>query len=301
MLSFSLYGRDYYASDDLSILVIAIGSSVSQICFGQAAQEAYHHFRRYPKDGWDLKAIIVALIAFDTLHTVLVTLTSYSVFVRLPASSGYLDELPLILFELRAFWLLPPAAAATMIMSHLFEKGVSGTTDVVIALAAMSLYADIALTTRLVTFLRKSRSGFKSTDTLIKKLSLFAINTGLLTGLFTIMPLVLLAAVPTSPAVCFPVAVLLAPVHTSAVLAAVNSRRSLVDRGSEGLELRTFDLDIAPTQEPATTIRLAANRSPSAVEDSPPNVSVGAAPELHVVLDSRAPSATDEVGNSQSP
>ncbi|KAI1791261.1 hypothetical protein LXA43DRAFT_1094644 [Ganoderma leucocontextum] len=46
-------------------------------------------------------------------------------------------------------------------------------------------------------------------------------------------------------------------VHTSVVLTAVNSRRSLVDRGSEGIELRSFDLDVSPQPGSCSTIEWA--------------------------------------------
>ena len=40
-------------------------------------------------------------------------------------------------------------------------------------------------------------------------------------------------------------------------LCRVNSRRSLVDRGSEGIELRTLDLDVSPQLESCSTIEWA--------------------------------------------
>ncbi|KAI0743427.1 hypothetical protein C8Q80DRAFT_837671 [Daedaleopsis nitida] len=42
------------------------------IMYGQAIQETYHYFRRYPKDGHTLKTIIAALLFFDTIHAIFV-------------------------------------------------------------------------------------------------------------------------------------------------------------------------------------------------------------------------------------
>ncbi|RPD78424.1 hypothetical protein L226DRAFT_568067 [Lentinus tigrinus ALCF2SS1-7] len=110
------------------------------------------------------------------------------------------------------------------------------------------LLSDIALTWRLVAHLRNSRTGFRSTDTLLNKLIHFSLNTGIITALLTLVSMILLVVSPLN-FVYLPVTIILAPVHANIVLCALNSRRSLVDRGSEGIELRSFDLDVAPRQE----------------------------------------------------
>ncbi|TBU40547.1 hypothetical protein BD309DRAFT_870044 [Dichomitus squalens] len=115
-----------------------------------------------------------------------------------------------------------------------------------ISFLGLSFLLNIVLTWRLVWYLRINHTGVKSTDNLINRIVSFSVNTGMSSLILTLAPMILLALPMRNGLAWYPVMTLLAPVHTSIVLVAVNSRRSLVDRGSEGIELRSFDLDVAP-------------------------------------------------------
>ncbi|KAI0743433.1 hypothetical protein C8Q80DRAFT_1181105 [Daedaleopsis nitida] len=157
----------------------------------------------------------------------------------------------------------------------------------ILVVLSISLCLDIALTIKLVLYLRRSRTGIRSTDNIINRLVSFSINTGLLTGILTICPIIVLATTPVHLGY-YPVSASLAPVHTSVVLAAVNSRRSLVDRGSQGVELHSFDLDIAPRPEHRTrdntSIHFATRSSSPTSDPVARRFSVGPAPEVQIRL-----------------
>ncbi|TFK88745.1 hypothetical protein K466DRAFT_652493 [Polyporus arcularius HHB13444] len=274
-----IHARD---TSTTSPVAIAVGACLALILYGQVSQGAYQYFRRYPKDGYDLKAIIAGLIIFHTIHTVCVTHVCYASLVGASSHSG--EALYSFVFSLGSFWVVGPSSGITLIIAHCFfarrvyklgrqpvafsilmaalsvlligmttfyvievidGNGLWLSKIEIIVVLGLSLLANIALTWRLVLHLRNSRTGFNSTDTLINRLIHFSVNTGLLTGVLTLASIVILVAWPANFAY-YPVTAVLAPVHASVVLAALNSRRSLVDRGSEGLELRSFDLDMAP-------------------------------------------------------
>ncbi|KAI0717262.1 hypothetical protein C8T65DRAFT_641907 [Cerioporus squamosus] len=309
-----IYGR---ATSTTSPVAIAVGACLALILYGQVSQGAYQYFRRYPKDGYDLKAIHPretpgsaadrALISiFDTLHTVCVTHVCY---VSLTGASSHSGEALLsFVFSLwhdscekavgpssgitliiahcffarrlyklgrqpMAFNILMAALSLLLIGSHNSETSSVYVTEIeIIVTLNISLLANIALTWRLVLHLRKSRTGFtRLHGHSHQELVHFSVNTGTSACLVPSQPFLIfanhrlrlwlagLAAWPSNFAY-FPVTAVLAPVHASVVLAALNSRRSLVDRGSEGIELRSFDLDIAPRLDRSATIQF---RTPS--------------------------------------
>ncbi|RPD63729.1 hypothetical protein L227DRAFT_608283 [Lentinus tigrinus ALCF2SS1-6] len=270
-----------------SSVSIAVASYLVLILYGQSFQGGYQYFRRYPKDGYDLKIIIAALLLFDTIHMVC---NAHLCYVSLTHASGSSagETFTSFVFSLWSFWVgvatsgcmlsisqwffarrvyklgkQPVAFNALMVtLTFLWLGNAIAYTAICLSTNAPNpltlieqvvifgvlLLSDIALTWRLVAHLRNSRTGFRSTDTLLNKLIHFSLNTGILTALLTLVSMILLVVSPLN-FVYLPVTIILAPVHANIVLCALNSRRSLVDRGSEGIELRSFDLDVAPRQE----------------------------------------------------
>ncbi|KAI0709799.1 hypothetical protein C8Q76DRAFT_81068 [Earliella scabrosa] len=101
--------------------------------------------------------------------------------------------------------------------------------------------ADMVLTSTLIYILRASRTGFKSTDSLIDVLVVYTINTGLLTGFFSIMSLVFAVACPDN-LIYVSLNMLSTRTYANSVLAVLNSRRSLNDRGAFGVDAGTFGM-----------------------------------------------------------
>ena len=58
--------------------------------------------------------------------------------------------------------------------------------------------ADVAIAATLIYLLQTSRTGFQRSDTIINRLILFSLNTGLLTGVDAIMSLVMISLFPNS-------------------------------------------------------------------------------------------------------
>ncbi|KAI0745075.1 hypothetical protein C8Q76DRAFT_789524 [Earliella scabrosa] len=124
---------------------------------------------------------------------------------------------------------------------------------IVFTFELIALMWNIYLTSRMVIYLKHSRTGFPRTDYLLDTLIKYSINTGILTGIVTLAPAVVIMCSPTLA--YYPLICMMPPVYALCVLAAVNSRRSLVDRGTAGIELTTFNLDFKPDRVHQTTIQ----------------------------------------------
>ncbi|KAM5544631.1 hypothetical protein V8D89_001529 [Ganoderma adspersum] len=102
-------------------------------------------------------------------------------------------------------------------------------------LIALNLFVNA----KLVCCLHKARTGIPSTNSMINRI----IN---ILGLASIILLLV------SPGVFFlPLIQMLAGFEGNAVLFAVNSRRSMVDRGSSGIEIQGVDLDVPQERRPS--------------------------------------------------
>ncbi|EIW57836.1 uncharacterized protein TRAVEDRAFT_48863 [Trametes versicolor FP-101664 SS1] len=101
--------------------------------------------------------------------------------------------------------------------------------------------ADAVLTSALTFVLHRSRTGFKSTDSMIDVLIVYTINTGLLTGLFSVLSLVFAVVFPNN-LIYVALNMVSTRSYANSVLAVLNSRRSLVERRFAELEAGTFGM-----------------------------------------------------------
>ncbi|KAI1782123.1 hypothetical protein LXA43DRAFT_533233 [Ganoderma leucocontextum] len=195
-------------SPDAVLSLVSFGTWCSLILTGQSAQETYTYFRRYPKDGYDLKALIGALSLVNALHA------SFMIHVN-----SHADIKLGVLQQLWSFWVLEATACIIILVSHfffarrvyklglrtlpfvpfvgimllaglvftcaftiyVFLKGTEAnkpTAINMISILGISLLLDVVITFRIVNYLRKSRTGLRRTDNILNKLTLFAVNTG---------------------------------------------------------------------------------------------------------------------------
>ncbi|KAJ7590460.1 hypothetical protein C8J56DRAFT_937554 [Mycena floridula] len=82
---------------------------------------------------------------------------------------------------------------------------------------------DVIITVLLVSFLRKSKSGFKDSDTIVDKIILMAVQTGLVTSLSSIVVLVVYVSVPGTT-IMFIWDFSLAKFYAISLLASLNAR-----------------------------------------------------------------------------
>lgn len=95
-----------------------------------------------------------------------------------------------------------------------------------ITVDSLSAVTDIVIASALVFLLHQARTGFKKSDTMINKLILFVVNTGVLTSCCALASLLVLAASPLT-LIYAPLYFCLGRLYTNSLLATLNARDSI--------------------------------------------------------------------------
>ncbi|EDR01859.1 uncharacterized protein LACBIDRAFT_310382 [Laccaria bicolor S238N-H82] len=223
--------------------------------------QAWYYFT-HQNDRWHLKLLVSAVMMFDTAHQALIMNTVYAYVISNWGNMSILGELvPTLLIEvlfngLTAF--LVQSFLATRIW-HLSNRNiwitglisflVLGEFGCILAYTAISLQyktfvqltelktlsitvnvlaaaGDVLIAGTLCTILHFSRTGFHRTDTIINKLIIFSVNTGLITSLCAIASLVsILAAGQTFIYIAF--FFCMGRLYTNSLLATLNARKGI--------------------------------------------------------------------------
>ncbi|OBZ76374.1 hypothetical protein A0H81_03414 [Grifola frondosa] len=134
---------------------------------------------------------------------------------------------------------------------------------------SLSVISDTFITIALCVSLHGTRTGYKWSDSLINILIVYTINTGLLTTMFTLATLICLVLMPKN-LIYFGIFTVTTKLHPNSLLAILNSRRSIADRGAEafeagsfGLKTRTIRSSLPPWECIASTCRDPFKRIPA--------------------------------------
>ncbi|KAI0331975.1 hypothetical protein GY45DRAFT_1369538 [Cubamyces sp. BRFM 1775] len=105
----------------------------------------------------------------------------------------------------------------------------------------LALGCDVVLTGTLIFVLLRSRTGFKTTDNIIEVLILYMVNTGLLTGIISIIAFVF-ALTLSGNLIYVGFGIVGTKLYANSLLAVLNSRKSLNNKVMEGFEVGTHAL-----------------------------------------------------------
>ncbi|KAI0739921.1 hypothetical protein C8Q80DRAFT_203312 [Daedaleopsis nitida] len=251
---------------DNSIGAYLIGTFVGLVLYGFLLHQVIAYFRLYPKDHLLLKALVSCVLLLETVGAVLNTHVCYFYLVQnyaqpeqLLNSVWSLSLSPIVLastiaasqvFFVRRVYLIGrryrflAIIALLIIVTIAFDiaatvvglqvKAFTEITRVgwLIAVGSMSIIAgDICLTLALILTLRQSRTGLKSTDSLIHVIVIYTINTGLLNGTLTLLLFVLNVALPPGNLIFAGLGIVTVRVYANAFLTTLNSRITLAKRG----------------------------------------------------------------------
>ncbi|KAI0740128.1 hypothetical protein C8Q76DRAFT_790601 [Earliella scabrosa] len=208
---------------------LLIGTVVGLIQYGWTAHQCYRYFRVYQDDSWRLKGLVASVFILETFHSVLCIHICYYYLTTNYFNPGALDKgvwsinllgactgaviLVSQTFFLRRVYLIgrkvrPLVAFCAVLLIAEFGFALAVTIDTFrhptlhttvqawmnstgVGIAALS---DTLLTAALIFSLHQSRTGIRRTDGLIDILILYAINTGLLTGIFNILSFIFVSA-----------------------------------------------------------------------------------------------------------
>ncbi|KAF8872336.1 hypothetical protein CPB85DRAFT_1350236 [Mucidula mucida] len=219
---------------DNTMGVMLIGVIVSAVLYGVSIGQTLYYYTTYSKDAWYLKLLVATTVFFDTLHLIFITQTMYHYLIlnyykptalthivwsvvmeALP--TGVTGALVQCFYTYRVYHLSKKSIVLTgvilllvignagcgtgWVILAMFEKSYTGLLDInalTMTINALSVGADVLISLSLCIIFQTSKTGFRRSDSMLTKLTIFFMNTGLATSMCAIGSLVSLAASPNS-------------------------------------------------------------------------------------------------------
>ncbi|KIM83937.1 hypothetical protein PILCRDRAFT_818965 [Piloderma croceum F 1598] len=245
-----------------------IGVVVAASLWGVSCVQVWYYYTMYPKDAWYLKLLVAAVLIFDTIHQMLITHTLYTYLVSNfdnPLELGNLvwSLLVEVLFNgctallVQCFltfrvWKLSnksyilTGAVFLLVLAEFVSvvvyviKSLKMTTfaeltklkDLSMAVNALAAAGDVLIAVVLCYMLQKSRTSFKRSDTMISKLIIFTINTGLMTSICAVASLISIIAAPTT-FIYITFYFTLGRFYSNSLMATLNARKAIRNAGED--------------------------------------------------------------------
>ncbi|KAI0654623.1 hypothetical protein C8Q70DRAFT_508745 [Cubamyces menziesii] len=282
-LGFPLAGMPNTPHLDQTFGSLLVGTYITLVLYGLTVHQAFRYYRIYRQDVPRLRGLVSGLLLADTVYVVLCTYSCYHYLVtsyfkaealvsgtwslRLMApttgviivlsqsfyfrravliGSWYKTYIAIVLILMLGEIGFTIAVTVDSFLRETFER-FSGATWMVSAAFALAVVIDVIISTTLIMTLRKSRTGFKRTDTVLHILVVYTINTGLLTGTFSALSLIL-AVVRPNDLIFFACNMITTMLYSNSMLAVINSRRFLTQRATAPLGTGTsIDLNTITT------------------------------------------------------
>ncbi|KAJ3887737.1 hypothetical protein GG344DRAFT_80441 [Lentinula edodes] len=134
-----------------------------------------------------------------------------------------------------------------------FLRGLSVTVN------ALAVVGDLFIAGILTLLLQRSKTGFRKSDTMINKLTIFAVNTGALTSLCAVASLISIIAAPNT-FIYISFFFSMGRLYTNSLLATLNARKMIRD-AAEGINTTTGDNISLPCKGRASSSKLVFQRS----------------------------------------
>ncbi|THH01308.1 hypothetical protein EW145_g6941 [Phellinidium pouzarii] len=279
--------------------VLFLALVITMALWGAGTVQLYYYHNKFGHtDEWWRRLIVFLIWALDTGHQICIIKPLYMDFVKNfdnPASLTHLDPASTDTVILAAFvdslvqglfltriwhlsrqnYVLTGSVIALVIAQFVStmvyfgkENGFTDYTQLTKSVSvehvatAIITVTDLVIASTLVWLLHSSRSGFKRTDTVINRLILYTVNTGLITGLCALAALVTGFALPNTSLYIFFLFVI-PKLYLNCLLASLNSRehlRSTLEATDE------FGMSVT-----ASTLRAYPSRISSGMTKSQPN------------------------------
>ncbi|TDL21620.1 hypothetical protein BD410DRAFT_749441 [Rickenella mellea] len=241
--------------------VAFIGLVASAVIYGLTLLQTFHYYRRYPRDPLQLKWIVGILTLADSIHIILSTaavywylIANFGNFENLGIThwainlqtdfNGFVSAGVQLFFTRRIYQLSKNKYLLVILLTltaiyfffgvyftvHAFEFRHFSDYKLIIWVPAIGIGSaaviDAIIATSMVYFLRRSRTGFGRTDTLITTLMMYSINTGLLSSIFASASAILYATMPDN-LIWLCIFWMHGKLYVNSFLAMLNSRESL--------------------------------------------------------------------------
>ncbi|CAA7263604.1 unnamed protein product [Cyclocybe aegerita] len=199
---------------DNSMGAMMIGVIVSAVLHGICLLQAFLYYQNYKKDVWYLKSLVILTVSFDAIHLAMISHAVYHYVVSYYHDEDQLRFLVwtvlmealftgvngavvqtfytlrvwrlskgnIILTGTILFLILATVGSGTawVILSMQMETydDLLKISPLTITINALSTAVDVAIAASLCIMLHNARTGFRKSDTIITKLIIFVVNTG---------------------------------------------------------------------------------------------------------------------------
>lgn len=239
------------------------GSYVSAFLFGVTTLQAYMYYRHYRKDKISLKLLVAVIWAFDTAHAVLAALGVYQLMIEGASNlvGLFIHQVPVAIITMILMTGLSDAVIRCFYCARIWKLsdrnyflfGVALIPNIAVLVVEIILYrrwletgsvlqlldlrtlfyttfvlvaaSDSVITAILIFLLWKRRSGLQKTYSLINKLMVYIVTTGLLTSIFALAVVITFATV--SGFTFVGIFTVLSKLYSNSCLATLNNRRYL--------------------------------------------------------------------------
>jgi len=261
----ALFGAPTFSN---TIGALVFGWGISNIVFGMLCIQVWRYYQRYPNDHWSYKVLVFALWALEALHQAFIGHTTWYyvvenfgdifVYLKPPIWSlcaqtvlgSLVGSIVKICFAMRVWkfsrgnylvtgliigMVIAQFATAIFYTIKTFQLQVDQAGQIrYIGSVALSLgmVTDVFTAASLSYFLHKMRTGFKRSDTLINRLIIYSVNTGMLTSVFSAAVLATYNIMPTN-FVYISLYFILCKLFANSCVATLNTRRFVHGRGTD--------------------------------------------------------------------
>ncbi|KAF8879136.1 hypothetical protein BD779DRAFT_1163234 [Infundibulicybe gibba] len=255
---------DAIPSLDSTMGAMLIGVIASAVLYGVSCVQTFYYFTYYPNDRWYIKTIVPIILFFDTVHLCLVSHTMYHYLVSnydQPASleiivwsivleslfTGATAVLVQGFYAMRVWRMSHGSRFLTglIIVLVLSNAGCSIAwvtlalgcqtftkllviSPLTITINAFTVVIDVLIAGTLCVLLYRARTGFKKSDSIINRLMIFVVNTGVLTSCCAIASLFSLLLSPNT-LIYATFYFCIGRLYTNSLLATLNARKTMLD------------------------------------------------------------------------
>ncbi|KAG2071980.1 hypothetical protein BDR04DRAFT_1097662 [Suillus decipiens] len=276
---------------DYTFGAFLVGVVVSAMLYGVTGVQTWYYFTWYSSDPWHIRLLVSAMFISDSIHQALITHTVYTYLVT---DFGNVIDLEKLVWSLsvevlfNGFTGLIVQSFFTMRVYRLSKKNIFATASVLslviaefvlvviyvakaltlttfiqvpqikplsMSVNAVAAAGDILITTFLCVFLQQSRTGLRQSDTLINKLMLFSINTGLLTSVCAVMSLISILVWPETY-IYIAFYFCLGRLYCNSLLATLNARKSVRRDSCEDHMSLSLHRPRRPVNSPISSTRM---------------------------------------------
>ncbi|TFK46701.1 hypothetical protein OE88DRAFT_1739312 [Heliocybe sulcata] len=250
---------------------------IAAILYGVFTAQAFIYYQNYPNDRSMLKILVAVVCVIETAHTVFCIDFIYNYLITNFGNEQHLEYIywsvgvTVILgvlasgvahaFYIRRVWIMGRknmALTALLVLLALLRFAFGMTTSTLLytipiwtefhserlpltTLAgglSSGAAVDIIVAIALIVFLRRGRTGFEKSDGRIKMLTVYAINTGAITSLVSVLILITYASIHTQ-LVFMGLVEIQSKLYANSLLGSLNARSHVLKQGRNTLEFTT--------------------------------------------------------------